>query len=74
MTPRRRNGASSVSSKSMSMSLRAAASKRLKLSGKVSAPKDISTRKQVGETEAMLESGGERPYRWWRNVGLEEGM
>lgn len=56
------------------MSLRAAASKRLKLSGKVSAPKDISTRKQVGETEAMLESGGERPYRWWRNVGLEEGM
>jgi len=71
LTQPRRSGNGSVSAKSMSMSLRAAATKRLKLSGKVSAPKDISPRKQVGETETMLDRG-EQP--WWRNVSMEEGM
>jgi pyruvate dehydrogenase kinase 2/3/4 len=71
-----RNG-NSVATQSMNLSMRAM---RLKLSGKSSTP-DMSTRKQVGDTEAMLEGGsgggggggaGERP--WWKNVGMEEGM
>lgn len=65
----------------MNLSMRAM---RLKLSGKLRPGllPDVSTRKQVGDAEAMLSEeksgdsergvGGEKP--WWRNVGMEEGM
>jgi pyruvate dehydrogenase kinase 2/3/4 len=58
-----------IAAKSMNLSMRA---KRLKLSGMIS-QSDVSTRKQVGDAEAMLEKrAGEKP--WWKNVGMEEGV
>lgn len=54
----------------MNLSMRAM---KLKYKGKPTSRPEISTRKEVGEIEAMLEEGSsEKP--WWRNVGMEEGM
>jgi hypothetical protein len=64
-------GNGSVDARSLNLSMRV---KRLKLSGKMNLSPDVSTRKQVGEAESMLgesEGGGDR---WWRNVGMEEGI
>ena len=67
-----RGGAADVDMASMNLSMRARVGNRLKLRDR-----DVSPRKQVAETETMLEGiggsiAGEKP--WWRNVGMEEGM
>jgi ABC-type glutathione transport system ATPase component len=71
LTQRKQNGSGSIDARSLNLSMRV---KRLKLSGKVNVAPDMSTRKQVGEAEAMLGEGGSGKTPWWRNVSMEEGM
>jgi hypothetical protein len=44
---------------------------RLKLQGQ---KREVSERRQVGDTEEMLRANEETKGAWWRNVGMEEGM
>ena len=61
----------SVSSNSISTTM-ASRAMRLKLSGKLSGKDwEISERRQVGDTEAMVNKGS---GAWWRHVGMEEGL
>lgn len=70
MTRRSNGNGAYIATKSMNLSMRAM---KLKYKGKPTSRPEISTRKEVGEIEAMLEEGSsEKP--WWRNVGMEEGM
>jgi hypothetical protein len=67
------NGDLANKSANISMAMASKAMK-LKLSGKVSAPREVSPRKQVGDAEAMFVEGEGGKGAWWRNVGMEEGM
>lgn len=50
------------------------ASKAMKLKLKGSG-REISERRQVGDTEEMLsEAGSGNRVAWWKNVGMEEGI
>jgi pyruvate dehydrogenase kinase 2/3/4 len=62
----------SLDSRSMSLSMSMASkAMKLKLDGKIS--REITERKQVGDTEAMLSKEGNKDV-WWRNVGMDEGI
>lgn len=55
----------------------AARGKRLKGGMDDMKRREVSERRQVGDTESMVNSmdetaGGKAP--WWRNVGMEEGL
>lgn len=48
-------------------------SMRLKLRG-AQKSREVSERRQVGDTEDMLRANEDTKGAWWRNVGMEEGM
>jgi hypothetical protein len=56
----------------------AARGKRLKSGMDETKRREVSERRQVGDTESMVNSsmdeasGGKA--KWWRNVGMEEGL
>jgi len=64
------NGKLTMSSRSLNVSMASKAMK-LKLSGNIS--REVTERKQVGDTESMF-GGGDIKAPWWRNVGMEEDV